>query len=121
DRTDGGLDVLEPAFGPIVLDLGIAGLVIGIVVFVALAIVLVFGWPLILLGLDLAWLLAVAGVGAIARLVLRRPWRVEAVAGGERRQWFVQGFRAAGRHRDEVARQFEHGLDPASGADTLTR
>jgi hypothetical protein len=62
------------------------------VVFVALGIVLIFGWPLILLGLDLAWLIAVAGVGAITRLVLRRPWRVEAVAGGERRQCSSRAF-----------------------------
>jgi hypothetical protein len=82
---------------------------------VAFVVLLLVGWPLILIGIDLIWLLLVFGFGLIGRVVLRRPWRVEAVRddGRERRAWFVRGYRAAGRHRDEVARRFRHGQNPS--------
>jgi hypothetical protein len=115
DRTEGGLDGLDL---PIDLGLDIAGLVIGIVIFVVLGIVLVFGWPLILLGLDLAWLIVVAGVGAIARIVLGRPWRVEATSDSERREWYVKGFGTAGDLRDHLANQFQHGQNPSPDQPT---
>ncbi|MDJ0768549.1 MAG: hypothetical protein QNJ12_07125 [Ilumatobacter sp.] len=95
---------------------------VAIVVAIVVAIILLFlfGWPLLLLGIDLAWLLIVGIFGVIGRVVLRRPWRVEATSTDERREWFVQGFRAAGRRRDELARQFEHGLNPDGGSATLS-
>jgi hypothetical protein len=44
------------------------------------------------------------------------PWRVEARSAAGRRDWFVQGFRAAGRERDEIARQLRHGQNPVGAA-----
>ena len=101
----GGLDVLD--FGS---DLAGIAVVIGLIV--AILVVLFFGWPLVLIGIDLVWLLVVGIFGTIGRVVLRRPWRVEARTAGERRDWYVQGFRAAGQHRDEIARQLRHGQNP---------
>ena len=97
---------------------GGAGLVIAIVIAVALFLLLLLGWPVLLLGIDLAWLLLVGVLGMIGRIVLRRPWRVEAVSAAERRNWFVKGYRAAGERRDEVARQLTHGQNPTGDSVT---
>ncbi len=108
DGDSGWLDIIDlPDFGS---DLGGVAIVIGlIVVFIVLALI---GLPLVLVGIDLIWLVLVLVFGVFGRVVLRRPWRVEARSGDERRQWFVQGYRAAGAHRDEIARQFRHGQNP---------
>lgn len=99
----------------------VAALAIVAVLIVAVVVILAFGWPLVLIGIDLVWLLLVGVFGTIGRVVLGRPWRVEAVAADERRQWFVRGYRAAGRHRDEIARQLRHGQNPlGDGAGALT-
>jgi hypothetical protein len=81
-----------------------------------------FGGPLLLLGIDLAWFVAVLVVGAFSRLVLRRPWSVEAVAeDGTRREWKVKGYRDAGRLRDALAGEFSRGLDPRPDDPLLSR
>jgi hypothetical protein len=96
---------------------GGAGLVVALVIGVVLVVLLIFGWPVILLGIDLAWLVLVGVLGLIGRIVLRRPWRIEAVSKTERRSWFVKGYRAAGQERDEIARRFQHGQNP-TGVET---
>ena len=89
----------------------IAALVIGIVVVVVVVLLVAFGPGLFLLGIDLAWLAVVFVAGLFAHVVLRRPWLVEAVpSGGDRRQFAVQGFRAAGRARDDIAGSLSAGL-----------
>ena len=88
---------------------------IAIIAVVALIVLMtMFGWTFLLLGIDLLWLLLVAVLGLLGRVVLGRPWRVEATTDGERRDWFVQGFGAAGRARDEIARRLQHGIDPST-------
>jgi hypothetical protein len=104
-----GLDI--PDFGA-----DLEGLAIILAIVVAIVVLALFGWPLVLVGIDLAWLLLVSIFGVIGRVVLRRPWRVEARSGDERRHWYIQGYRAAGRHRDEIARQFQHGQNPHGDA-----
>ena len=96
------------------LDLeGLVVLIVGVVIFAVLLVVFVlFGWSIVLLGIDLIWFVLVFVLGLLGRVVLGRPWRVEAVGNGERRVWHVQGFLAAGRARDELARQFQHGRNP---------
>ncbi len=85
-----------------------------VIVIVLAVLFLVFvGWPLVLIGVDLAWVTLVLIVGTIGRVVLGRPWRVEARSDGEVREWFVPGFRASGRLRDDLANQFRHGANPA--------
>ena len=90
----------------------LAGLAIVVAIVVAIVLLVLFGWPLVLVGVDLVWLAFVSIFGVIGRVLLRRPWRVEARSGAERRHWYVSGFRAAGRHRDEIARQLQHGQNP---------
>ncbi|MGH9189935.1 MAG: hypothetical protein ACRD0Q_07890 [Acidimicrobiales bacterium] len=64
-----------------------------VVVYVAL--------PLLLVVVDIGLVVFLAIVGLVARLVLRRPWTVEAIADdGSRLVWRVVGWRASG---DQVA------------------
>ena len=100
-----GADVID--FG---VDIEAFVLAVGVVIFL-IAMVL-FGWPIVLLGIDAIWLLLIGTLGLLGRVVLRRPWRVEAVSDAERRQWYVQGFRNAGTERDELARRFRLGQNP---------
>lgn len=89
-------------------------LLVGIAILVAAVLLVLFGWPLLMLALDLVWLVAAVAIGIVARVVFRRPWQVEAIdAAGSRSTWEVVGFRAAGRKRDEVVELIEAGLDPA--------
>ena len=74
-----------------------------------------FAVPLLVafvVGLIAAVVIAVVAV--VLRLVLSRPWTVEATSDGAdaRREWEVQGFRLAGAWRDEVAERFVLGHDP---------
>jgi hypothetical protein len=92
-----------------------AAIVVGIVVIV---VILVFGGPVLLIGIDLLWFVVVFVIGAIGRFVFGRPWSVEAVSdSGERREWKVRGFADAGRLRDRLHAEFGAGLDPRP--DTL--
>jgi len=103
------LDVLDvPASG---CGEDIAGLVVVAIAALLLIVLVAFGPGLILIGIDLAWLVIVFVAGLFARVVLRRPWLVEAVpSSGERRRFAVQGFRGAGRARDEIATDLAAGL-----------
>jgi len=97
---------------PIDIDAGAAGLVLAIVLVVVIALLLIFGWPVLLIGIDLAWPLLIGALGLVGRVILRRPWRVEAVSPSEGRSWFVKGYRAAGERRDAIARQLQRGQNP---------
>lgn len=113
--SDGLLDALDVAADA--GDLPVLGAV-AVVVAVFLAILLLAIWfPfVILLVVDIVWLVLAGVIGVIGRVLLRRPWQVEARSSDERRHWYVPGFRAAGRHRDEIARQFRHGQNPLGEA-----
>lgn len=87
---------------------------IGLIALILL--LLLFGSPLVLIGVDLIWLLGAGALGLLGRVLLGRPWRVEAVSAVERRGWNVQGFRSAGRSRDDLAAQLSAGINPA-GSD----
>jgi hypothetical protein len=105
ELLDAGADI------PIV---GVVAAGIGVVVF--LVVLVIWFPPLILIGFEIVLFVVLFIGGVFARFVLRRPWRVEARSGAERRHWFVQGFRAAGRHRDEIARRLRHGQNPLGEA-----
>jgi hypothetical protein len=100
--------------GADVIDIGvdIEAFVIAVGVVIFLITMLLFGWPIVLLGIDAIWLLRIGTLGLLGRVVLRRPWRVEAVSDDERRQWHVQGFRNAGNEHDELARRSQLGQNP---------
>jgi hypothetical protein len=85
---------------------GVLGTAIGLIaVVLAVAVVLVL-LPLIGVALELAFLGLLLASGLIGRVVLRRPWTVEAIDldDGERSVAFaVKGFGAAGRAAEELA------------------
>ncbi|MEU4216118.1 hypothetical protein [Actinoplanes sp. NPDC026623] len=97
-------------------DLGdeIAAIAIILVVFVVG--VALFWWvllPLLLVVLDIVIVLILLAMSIVARVLLRRPWTVEATAPGQGRITnHVVGWRAALRRRDEIADSLRHGLRP---------
>jgi hypothetical protein len=104
-RDDGGVDGL-PDLG----DLGAADeaagaivLVLGLVVLAVLAVV--FVWPLLALAVELLIALILVLAGLVARIVLRRPWIVEASTpgGASRLRYRVRGYRAMRRVCAELA------------------
>lgn len=86
--------------------------ILAVVVIAALFLIFIFP-PLVLIGIDLAWVVLVGLITAIGRVVFGRPWSVMAVTdNGERREWKVKGFRGAGQLRDALQAEFDAGLDP---------
>jgi hypothetical protein len=102
-RGDGILDGL---FLPDVFDGGLAGLAILVVAAAIAIVVVVVLLPLIGLVLELLLLLLLLSSGVFGRVVLGRPWTVEAIDldDGERSvAYAVKGFRRAGQAVEELA------------------
>ena len=119
-ETDGLADGLGLAGDA--ADIPVVGVVAAVVAVLLFVVLMTIWFPfVVLLAVDLVWLSLVVVVGAVGRIVLRRPWRVEARSDDDRREWFVHGYRAAGQLRDELAIQFRHGANPTpSGQRLLT-
>lgn len=82
-----------------------------IVIVILLVVSILWGLPLILGLIDVVLLLLAVLLGAVARVMFRRPWTVEAVASdGERRTRKVVGWFASGRAAEEWAEQLRHGM-----------
>lgn len=78
----------------------------------------VVGVPLLALEWVVAATLSLLAAGV--RTALRRPWRVEATAGGpttKRLTWEVRGWRAARQKADELRAEIAAGQDPSRHAD----
>jgi hypothetical protein len=105
------------------LDLGdeIAAIVVILVAFV-LGVAL-FWWvllPLLLVLLDVVVVMVLLVVSIVARVLFRRPWTVEVTAPGrDRLTTRVVGWRAALRHRDEIADSLRRGLRPEAELSPL--
>jgi len=98
-------DVLDPGWL-------LGGRVGGAALFVALF-VLVVGVGLVLAIVDVVVLVVVSAAGLVGRVVLRRPWTVEARAGdGTVRTWKVVGWRASRERLDEIAELLAAGISP---------
>jgi hypothetical protein len=92
------------------------GLLVVLGLVVAVIAIFFLGWPLLLLLLDLIWLVLALTVGIVAKVLFRRPWRVEAISeAGARHDSRVVGFGKAAEARDELARSLEAGRDPSTG------
>lgn len=92
DIAPGGFDVLGE------------GLVTAFVVVFMVMLAVFTVVPVLVAVLDVLVILVLAALGFVARVLLRRPWTVEASAEGSRRRtWRVVGFRAAGREVDRIA------------------
>lgn len=91
--------------GIVVFD-GLTGMAIGLIAAVFAAAVVVVLLPLLGVALELALLVLLLASGLFGRVVLRRPWTVEAIDldDGERSVAFaVKGFGEAGRTAAELA------------------
>lgn len=89
----------------------VGGVVGAIVVIVVIAVVLVLVVPLLVTVLEVLLVLLLAVLGGVARVVLRRPWVVEATpaTGPGRLRWKVVGWRRSGEVVDAVAQQLAAG------------
>jgi hypothetical protein len=69
-----------------------------------------------LLAVELAVLALVVLMGVTSRILLRKPWTVEAVSDtGDRLTWTAVGWRASTARRDEIAGLLRAGITPPSG------
>lgn len=110
--VDGALEV----FG-FLDELPVVVAVIGAVVVVAF--VLFVAIPLLLALAELVLLALLLGLGAFVRVVLRRPWIVDAVRVDrtERLSWKVVGWRRSGEVAAAVAQQLSTGQQPTALPD----
>ncbi len=94
---------------------GLGGVLAGIGLVIAVLVLLVVLLPLVLAFVEVL-VLTVLGLLAVgARILLRRPWTVEAVADdGSILSWRVVGWRASGDHVRLVVRQLRRGLPPGA-------
>ena len=102
-------------------DLPVVGVIAAVVAGVVVAIGLVlFIVPALIFVLELLFVLALVGLGIAGRILLGRPWTVEARRAGsdEVLEWKVRGWRASGAKVDEIADQLEAGLTPP-GAEAI--
>ena len=84
-----------------------------LIVFAVAIVAVIVVLPLFLALVEVVALLVVAGVALLARILLRRPWVVEARAGdGEVLRWRVVGWRASGAKVLEVADDLAAGVVP---------
>lgn len=75
--------------------------------------------PLLVALVDLLILILVALLGALTRVLFRRPWTVEArAADGTTQHWRVTGWRASHERCIEIAQRLQAGIepDPSPGA-----
>jgi hypothetical protein len=99
------------------LDLLGEGIVVLLVVILVVLAAVFLVIPLLVAVFDVALVLLAAIAGVLVRIVLRRPWTVEARASdGTARQWRVVGWRASGRRRAEITEQLTAGVVPAPDA-----
>jgi hypothetical protein len=85
----------------------LAGLLIGIV----LVLVVLVLFSVVAIALELLIVIAALVAGVFARVVLRRPWMVEARTDGERHAWPVVGWRASGARIDELEERLRSGAE----------
>lgn len=101
DADPGCLDVIGEGI--------VAAIAIVLAVLVALFVLL----PLLVAVVDVVVVVALSLLGILARVVLRRPWTVEARAGdGSSLLWRVVGWRASGDQVDAVAEGLRAGVVP---------
>jgi hypothetical protein len=70
--------------------------------------------PFVLLGVAVLWVAGVVVVGVVARVTLRRPWTIHAVAAETKfdREWQVVGWRRSGKAMAYIARTIEESGRP---------
>lgn len=98
------------------------GVAVAVVVIVVVAAAIFVGIPLLVAVVDLVIVVLLALLGLVARVVLRRPWTVEARAeDGTALDWRVAGWRASGERITEVEQLLAAGVEPAAQAQATER
>lgn len=93
------------------------------VVFVGIALLLfavgavIFVVPAVIFVAELLLIAAIVGVGLAGRMLLGRPWTIEAMKqdAGDAFEWKVRGWRASGELRESIAQQLEATGQPTGG------
>jgi hypothetical protein len=84
--------------------------------FVALAlfVILVVAWfvvlPALVFALDVLLVIVIAAAAVAARVLLRRPWVLDAESRGQRYEWLVIGWRASRQAVDRIAFLLSQGM-----------
>lgn len=107
------LDLDIPVIGGVIAAVAIA---VALVALVVLAVTLVL--PAVILLIEVVAIALIAGVGLAARVLLRRPWTVQAVntGTGDLHVWNVVGWRSSGGLVDRVADALTRGDAPQTAA-----
>jgi hypothetical protein len=92
----------------------------GLLLIVALVAAVLVVIPVLFFGFELIILGALLAGGLVSRVVLRKPWVIEATAvdpltSGRQLQWQVRGWRRSRRLIDEVASDLSAGREPPAG------
>ena len=93
-------------------DIGPGAILAGLAVAIAAAVLFLAVWPLVAIAIEIVILLILLVAGVVGRVLLRRPWTVEARAGNRRVRWEVPGWRASGELVEQVARRIVAGEAP---------
>jgi hypothetical protein len=97
---DGGLD-----------DLGVVGTIIAAILLVIVAVFLALVlFNVIAIALELLIVVLLLLAGLFGRVVLRRPWIVQARCGDAVLEWPIVGWRPSGRKIADVAEQLRSGV-----------
>lgn len=98
------------------IDLGLFGIAFAVLCLVAVAVLIVVILPLILLAVEVVGFLALLVAGVGGRVLLGRPWRLEADADAPgpdtRFTWRVAGWRTSQEAIDEIAAGLRNGRRP---------
>jgi hypothetical protein len=114
-RAADAADVPDAGCLPDALD----DLALVLVVVAVVVVLLVVGIPLVLALVDLALLVLLTVLGIAARMVLRRPWVVEADASdGRQVLWRVVGWRDSGELVSAAADALAHGISLPPGSES---
>lgn len=99
-RVTEGAEVADPGC----LELLGEGVAVAVAVILGILLLAFVVIPLLVAVVDVLIVLLLGVLGILARILLRRPWVVEARTAGERTVfWRVVGWRASGDERDRVA------------------
>ena len=89
------------------------GVVVALALVVAIAVLVFIVVPFVVAMIDIVLVVLLAALGLAGRVVLRRPWTVEARDDqGRHLTWRVVGWRASGQHVHTVEEMLASGIVP---------
>jgi hypothetical protein len=83
----------------------------GVLLGILLVVVVLVLFNVLAIAVELLFVLVVLVAGVFGRVVLRRPWVVEARAGGESHEFPVVGWRASEAKIDEISMRLGSGAE----------